>query len=171
MEGGEPRPQHISEVGFQIRTMKEKAPQAGCAGAGGLTRVWRAAAQMCKVASVHTGRSPGNSWAPSRSHTCQRLGGAAFLELGGDLASAWSAMKLPGAASGPGRGPRSMAIGTDVPLRHGGWDSLTRSGDQPGRRSSLLSSNKECFLGQATRPVTDFLCWHRTACCVGPRGW
>lgn len=78
MEGREPKPQHISEVGFQIRTMKEKAPKAGCAGAGGLARVWRAAAHMCKVASVHAGRSHGNSWAPSRFRTCQRLGRSCF---------------------------------------------------------------------------------------------
>lgn len=58
MEGGGPKPQYISEVGFQIRTMKEQAPKAGCVRAGGLARVWRAAAQMCQVALV---RAPGPS--------------------------------------------------------------------------------------------------------------
>lgn len=34
MEGVEPKPQKIAEVGFQIRTMKEKAPKAGCVRTG-----------------------------------------------------------------------------------------------------------------------------------------
>lgn len=132
-EGVEPKPQKIAEVGFQIRTMKEKSPKVGCVHTGRISL--RLGSSSSNVQSGFGSRVLVTSgveglllWllpAPWEGDSFLEHGGylAPCLELCETVGNLWLSWVHP-------KTPHLFDTGVDMPLLHCGWDSLTLNKDQ-----------------------------------------
>lgn len=130
-KGVEPKPQKISEVGFQIRTMREKALEVGCMRAGRTGSCLASSSSNVQsgfgpcelVPSVSLASSLGRRFFPGTPRPSCILPG-----------TLWNSQQCRAQLGVPWN--TTFDIGIDIPLLHCGWDSLTLNKD-PHWRSCL----------------------------------